>query len=54
MKDKYIENLEVIASLYKRLLDTEDKLAEKTQSSDYWYNQYRELKLKYEPNTEDF
>lgn len=54
MENQYIEALETIASLSKHLLEIQDQLAEKIEVSNHWYNQYRELKLKYEPNTEDF
>ena len=54
MENQYIKLLEQIADLSERLMEAQDKLTEKADVNDYWYNQYRELKLKYEPNTEDF
>lgn len=54
MENQYIKLLEQIANLSKHLLEAQDQLAEKVEVSNHWYNQYRELKLKYEPNTEDF
>ena len=49
-----MEKNALIIRLTEKLLETEDKLEEMTESSNHFYNQYRELKMKYEPNGEDF
>lgn len=53
--DKNIKDkTDLIIRLTERLLDAEDKLADALDRSDHFYNQYWELKMKYEPNGEDF
>ena len=54
MEDQYMKNMELVVELARRFLDAQDRIEEITETSNHWYNQYRELKLKYEPNTEDF
>lgn len=36
---------DIIARQAQKILDLEDKLAEKTETSSYWYDEYNRLKV---------
>lgn len=38
---------DIIARQAQKILDLEDKLAEKTESADYWYNECQRIKAEH-------